>query len=84
MSGLINSEDEQIIKKANSNYLWFVNNYEYLNKSYKDKFIAIDNKVIDYDSEQPKLLSRLRKKYGNNTNHIFFTYIGEKDNLTFI
>lgn len=76
--------NQQIMKKSNENFKWFVSHYDELKDKFRGKFIAIDdNKIVDSDIHQENLLTKLTNMYGD-IRHIFIYYISEKDYVSMI
>ncbi|MDN5868127.1 MAG: DUF5678 domain-containing protein, partial [Candidatus Nitrosocosmicus sp.] len=76
--------NQEIIKRSNKNFQWFVTHFNKIKNDYRGRFIAIDNNdVIDSDIEQATLLNRLSEKY-DDIRHIFIHYISEKDYVSII
>ena len=79
MSILLDPDNQKIIKKYHNNFIYYVNNYEFLNEHHQGEFIAIDNDhIMDKDPEQQVLLDRLTKKFGD-IRHVFIKYVNKKD-----
>ncbi len=82
MSELLKPENQEMIKKSNENFQWFVKHYDELKEKYKGKYIAIDDgKVIAENSDRVQLIDYLSKQF-NDIRAILIQYIKEKDYLT--
>jgi hypothetical protein len=84
MSELLKPENQEMVKKSNENFQWFVKHYDELKEKYKGKYVAIhDGKVVAENTDHEQLIDYLSKEFDDRRS-ILVQYIKEKDYLTMI
>jgi hypothetical protein len=84
MSELFSPETDEMGKKFDENYKWFIENYEKIKKDFTDKIVAIDNNnIVESGDDIKSILNKLKQKY-DDIRHIVIQYINKENYVTLL